>query len=90
MGLRIHNSLTGRKEDFEPIERGHVRMYVCGITVYDHVHVGHVRSQLAFDVVRFVPHPVESGESKVFLSKRLGQHVIDSHRSRRSVQRDDD
>jgi hypothetical protein len=47
-------------------------------------------AQLAFDVIRFVPHPVDSGESKVFLSKRLGQHVIDSHRSRRSVQRNDD
>jgi hypothetical protein len=46
-------------------------------------------AQLAFDVIRFVPHPVDCGESKVFLSKRLGQHVIDSHRSRRSVQRDD-
>ena len=47
-------------------------------------------AQLAFDVIRFVPHPVDSGESKVFLSKRLGQHVIDSHRSRRSVHRNDD
>jgi hypothetical protein len=44
-------------------------------------------AQLTFDVIRFVPHPVDIGESKVFLSKRLGQHVIDSHRSRRSVQR---
>jgi len=50
--LRIHNSLTGRKEPFEPLERGHARMYVCGITVYDHVHVGHARSQIAFDVAR--------------------------------------
>jgi hypothetical protein len=46
-------------------------------------------AQLNFDVIRFVPHPVDTGESKVFLSKRLGQHVIDSHRSRRSVLRDD-
>jgi hypothetical protein len=46
-------------------------------------------AQLTFDVIRFVPHPVDSGESKVFLSKRLGQHVIDSHRSRRTVQRND-
>ena len=45
-------------------------------------------AQLQFDVIRFVPHPIESGESKVFLSKRLGQHVIDSHRSRRSVVRE--
>jgi hypothetical protein len=47
-------------------------------------------AQLNFDVIRFVPHPVDTAESKVFLSKRLGQHVIDSHRSRRSVQRTDD
>ncbi|HKX98621.1 MAG TPA: cysteine--tRNA ligase [Steroidobacteraceae bacterium] len=52
VGLRIHNSLGGRKEDFAPLEPGHVRMYVCGITVYDHIHVGHARSQLAFDVAR--------------------------------------
>jgi len=50
--LRIHNSLTGRKEAFVPIVPGQVGMYVCGITVYDHIHVGHARSQLAFDVVR--------------------------------------
>jgi hypothetical protein len=45
-------------------------------------------AQLAFDVIRFVPHPVDTGESKVFLSKRLGQHVLDSHRFRRSLRRD--
>ncbi|HEY0872758.1 MAG TPA: hypothetical protein VGD94_04745 [Vicinamibacterales bacterium] len=45
-------------------------------------------AQLQFDVIRFVPHPIENGESKVFLSKRLGQHVIDTHRSRRSVVRE--
>jgi hypothetical protein len=45
-------------------------------------------AQLQFDVIRFVPHPVENGESKVFLSKRLGQHVIETHRSRRSVVRE--
>ena len=52
MPLRIHNSMTGRKEALEPLEPGHVRMYVCGITVYDHIHVGHARSQIAFDVAR--------------------------------------
>jgi cysteinyl-tRNA synthetase len=50
--LRIHNSLSGLKEPLEPLEPGHVRMYVCGITVYDHIHVGHARSQIAFDVAR--------------------------------------
>jgi len=44
-------------------------------------------AQLQFDVIRFVAHPTDSGESKVFLRKRLGQHVLDSHRSRRSVTR---
>ncbi len=50
--LRIHNSLTGRKEPFQPIDPPQVKMYVCGITVYDYIHVGHARSQIAFDVVR--------------------------------------
>ena len=44
-------------------------------------------AQLNFDVIRFVPHPFDIGESKVFLSKRLGQHVLDAHRSRRTVTR---
>jgi len=51
MTLRIHNSLTRRLEDFQPLEDGHVRMYVCGITVYDLCHVGHARMMMAFDVV---------------------------------------
>src|SRR5215204_3717237 len=46
-------------------------------------------AQLRFDIIRFVQHPVDAGESKLFFSKRLGQHVIDSHRSRRSVVRSD-
>jgi cysteinyl-tRNA synthetase len=49
--LRIHNSLTRRKEDFVPIEPGRVRMYVCGITVYDYCHIGHARMMIVFDMV---------------------------------------
>ena len=41
--LKIHNSLSGKKERFEPLEAGKVRMYVCGITVYDYLHLGHAR-----------------------------------------------
>ena len=44
---------------------------------------------LGFDIIRFVPFPGDTGESKVFMSKRLGQHVIDQHRSRRSITRHD-
>jgi cysteinyl-tRNA synthetase len=52
MTLQIHNTLSGRKELFESIIRGTVRMYVCGVTVYDYCHVGHARSALVFDVIR--------------------------------------
>jgi cysteinyl-tRNA synthetase len=48
----IHNSLTGHKEPLTTLEPGHVRMYVCGMTVYDYCHVGHARSLVVFDVVR--------------------------------------
>ena len=47
-------------------------------------------AQLRFDIVRFVQHPADSQESKLFFSKRLGQHVLDAHRSRRSVVRTDE
>ncbi|MET0211139.1 MAG: cysteine--tRNA ligase [Burkholderiaceae bacterium] len=49
--LRIYNTLTRQLHPFEPIEPGRVRMYVCGITVYDLCHMGHARMNLAFDVV---------------------------------------
>ncbi|MFO1220984.1 MAG: cysteine--tRNA ligase [Burkholderiaceae bacterium] len=51
MSLQIHNSLTRRVEPFVPIEPGHVRMYVCGMTIYDLCHMGHARMMMAFDVV---------------------------------------
>jgi len=50
--LRIHNSLTRSKEVFVPLEPGKVRMYVCGMTVYDWCHVGHARVLVVFDVVQ--------------------------------------
>ncbi len=52
MSLRIHNTLTRELEPFTPLEPGHVRMYVCGMTVYDFCHLGHARSMIAFDVVQ--------------------------------------
>lgn len=50
--LRVYNTLTGSKEPFEPLVPGKVRMYVCGVTVYDYCHIGHARSALVFDVLR--------------------------------------
>jgi cysteinyl-tRNA synthetase len=49
--IRIHNSLTGEKQLLQPITPGQVRMYVCGITVYDYIHIGHSRFLTVFDVV---------------------------------------
>jgi len=50
--LRIHNSMSGVKQEFRPIHAGRAGMYVCGVTVYDYCHVGHARCYVAFDVVR--------------------------------------
>jgi cysteinyl-tRNA synthetase len=52
MSLRIYNTLSRELQAFSPLEAGHVRMYVCGITVYDLCHVGHARANVAFDVVQ--------------------------------------
>mgnify|MGYP000156135488 CR=1 FL=1 len=49
--LSIYNSLTKKKEVFKPIISGHVKLYVCGMTVYDFCHLGHARSMIAFDLM---------------------------------------
>lgn len=51
MSLRVYNTLSGKKEDFEPLEPGKVKMYVCGVTVYDYCHIGHARANIVFDVI---------------------------------------
>jgi cysteinyl-tRNA synthetase len=50
--LRIHNSLTGKKEEFKPLRPNEVRMYVCGMTNYDYIHVGHARMLTVFDLIQ--------------------------------------
>ena len=51
MALQIYNTLSGKKETFVPLKEGEVRMYVCGVTVYDSCHVGHARALITFDVI---------------------------------------
>ena len=52
MAIQVYNTLTRRKEPFETVDPGVVRMYVCGPTVYDKAHIGHAMSAIVFDVVR--------------------------------------
>jgi len=51
MSLVIYNTLSREKEPFAPLDAGHVRMYVCGPTVYDYVHIGNARPVVVFDVL---------------------------------------
>ena len=52
MSLKLYNTLTGKKEEFVPIKPGEVKIYTCGVTVYDYNHVGHGRSLIVFDMIR--------------------------------------
>jgi cysteinyl-tRNA synthetase len=55
MGLKLYNSLTRKKEEFKPLKKGKVGIYVCGPTVYDHAHLGHAKSYVSFDcLVRYL------------------------------------
>ncbi|PHR66460.1 MAG: cysteine--tRNA ligase [Idiomarina sp.] len=49
--LKVFNTLTRQKEEFKPITPGEVKLYVCGVTIYDYCHIGHARTYVAFDVV---------------------------------------
>ncbi|SDY24267.1 cysteine--tRNA ligase [Salimicrobium album] len=52
MSIKIYNTLTRQKETFEPLEEGKVKMYVCGPTVYNYIHIGNARPAIVFDTVR--------------------------------------
>jgi len=63
MALKVFNTLAGEKQEFVPLTAGEVRMYVCGVTVYDSSHIGHARSLISFDVIyrhlKFLGYKVE-------------------------------
>lgn len=52
MSLRVYNTLTKQKEEFIPVEPGHVKMYVCGVTPYNHPHIGNARPFITWDVIK--------------------------------------
>ncbi|MDX2496222.1 MAG: cysteine--tRNA ligase [Desulfuromusa sp.] len=51
MSLRVYNTMSGKKEEFQPLVPGKVGMYVCGVTVYDYCHIGHARANIVFDII---------------------------------------
>jgi len=87
MGLRIFNTLSRKREPFETVVEGQVRMYVCGPTVYDQAHIGHAMSSIVFDVirrylefcgyqVRHVMNYTDVDDKIIARSKELGQDPI--------------
>src|SRR5579864_1491170 len=102
MALSLYNSLTRRKEAFEPIDPQNVRMYVCGPTVYDFAHIGNARAVVAFDLlyrvlrhtyghdhVRYVRN-ITDVEDKIIAAARDNGETIDALTARTTrVYRDD-
>src|SRR5450432_3120648 len=83
MGLRLHNTLSRTKEDFVPIDRENIRMYVCGPTVYDFAHIGNARPLIVFDVLfRLLCHLY--GESHVTYVRNITD--VDDKINARAVQ----
>src|SRR5690625_1416980 len=86
--VRIYNTLTRQKETFKPIEEGKVKMYVCGPTVYNYIHIGNARPAIAFDTVRryleykgydvkYVANFTDVDDKLIKASQELGEEVPD-------------
>lgn len=78
MALRVYNTLTRRKEEFTPLHGRRVTMFVCGLTPYDHAHLGHAKTYVAFDIVaRYLRH---KGYSVFYVQNvtDLDDHIIDA------------
>ena len=69
--MKIYNSITNSKVDFQPLKNDEVRIYVCGPTVYDNSHLGHARSAITFDLLRRL---LEQLGKKVVFVKNFYRH----------------
>ena len=58
--MKIHNSMSKTKEEFEPMSQKEVKMYACGITVYDDCHIGHAKQAVTFDIIKTPGHTLDS------------------------------
>ncbi|OIK12046.1 cysteine--tRNA ligase [Bacillus sp. MUM 13] len=86
MAIKIYNTVTRKKEDFKPLEEGKVKMYVCGPTVYNYIHIGNARPAIVFDTVRrhlsyrgydvqFVSNFTDVDDKLIRTAKELGEDV---------------
>jgi cysteinyl-tRNA synthetase len=86
MAIQIYNTLTRKKETFVPIEEGKVKMYVCGPTVYNYIHIGNARPAIVFDTVRryleyrgfevkYVSNFTDVDDKLIRAAKQLGEDV---------------
>ncbi|MBA4536994.1 cysteine--tRNA ligase [Bacillus aquiflavi] len=86
MAIKIYNTLTRKKEIFEPIEEGKVKMYVCGPTVYNYIHIGNARPAIVFDTIRryleyrgydvqFISNFTDVDDKLIRTAKELGEDV---------------
>lgn len=86
MSIQIYNTLTRKKETFQPIEDGKVKMYVCGPTVYNYIHIGNARPAIVFDTVRnylqykgydvkFVSNFTDVDDKLIKAARELGEDV---------------
>jgi cysteinyl-tRNA synthetase len=89
MSLKVHNTLTGRLEDFVPLRPPAVGMYVCGVTVYDRSHIGHARALVVFDVIyrylRFRGYEVTFVRNFTDVDDKIIQRAQDAGLSARQV-----
>ena len=88
MPLKVYNTLTRRKEEFVPLKDKEVRMYVCGVTLYDELHLGHARAAVIFDVIRrylehrgfkvnYVTNFTDVDDKVINRAKSLGTSIFD-------------
>ncbi|KOO40847.1 cysteine--tRNA ligase [Priestia koreensis] len=86
MGIKLYNTLTRQKEEFKPLEENKVKMYVCGPTVYNYIHIGNARPAIVFDTVRkylefrgyevqYVSNFTDVDDKLIRAAKELGEEV---------------
>ena len=87
--MQIYNSLTNKKEEFKPIEKGKVSMYVCGPTVYNYVHIGNMRPPITFDMVykyfKYLGYKVTYASNFTDINEKITNAAIEQNLTEREV-----